>query len=600
MKLIWHIFKKDLRQDKWALLVWALLFPVHIALGHALLTVDTADLDWIDQLRIGNILLTGLEFTIGYLLALRWVQADDVAGTRMFWVTRPISGGRLFAAKLTGALLVFGLLPVLLWLPWWLSCGLNFHAIGWMAVELLGWQLAVISVALLVGSLTDDFGRAIMWSLILVVALFALAFFGPLLFDSRDGLNRERPDMMLWVSRLFVVSLLLIGGFLAAAAAQFIGRNALRTIVRVGLLGLMAAGIMRWWPVDFSAGFNSLGWPAVGAMTLTGDTIQLSPTKAKISGYSHVERNAAGFAEKVHGMNVWIRVDGLPDDLGLNGNYRSQALLWDEAPAIRNRERGRVEVSTIESFFRKSLSLPAVARDPETIRWGQARLKELNAKRATKGLSPLEDYWDQPLDETRYLRTYFRITETELQRLKTHAPDYVAQFDAVIVRPEIWQELPLEPGQRGRGPARTLRIVSVDDYVVKVVDTTPAYLRVGLFQTRAGRPFDALRTRLWNVGRATGDIRLANRRSLVPNAVSVGGVAFVWSEVHVSPAQWIRNDRYVPKDPDWQKNTRLVVTVDRGLGHFERTIRGEDLAVQFPPDPSAAAVAPDGPATGGN
>jgi hypothetical protein len=94
------------------------------------------------------------------------------------------------------------------------------------------------------------------------------------------------------------------------------------------------------------------------------------------------------------------------------------------------------------------------------------------------------------------------------------------------------------------------------------------------------------------VSRTTGDIQEAYNRSLVPVAITVGGVAIAWSEVVMYPARWVRDGQSVIKDPDWRKNMSLVVTASPVVGRFTRAIRGDNLAVQFPPETPATGNPP--------
>jgi hypothetical protein len=602
VKLIWHIIAKDLRRDKWALGFWVALFGAHFGLGAAFLAADPTDLEGIDQLRWGNILITIFEFAIGYLLALRWVQADDLSGTRMFWVTRPISGGRLLAAKTMGLFLVFGLLPVLLWLPWWINCGLGLPEIGWLAIETFGWQLLLIAPALLIGSLTGDLGRAIMWSLILVAAVLAWSILGQSNLTSANFRHFSRGFAGIWFSRLWVAGALLVAGFLAIAAVQYHTRNVLRSMVRVSVLAVMVGLVGRFWVLDFSD--KVAGWGQPPAPVLEpglAEHISLSPKNARVSPYTYRERTAAG-VENVHSLIVSIEVNGLPEEMGLVGEHTAQALLWDDGQVIRIDQPRQSSTSRVDKVFRAKLALPAVGPDPETVSWGRARLKKANAERATKGLPPLDDYWGLVEDEQRKMRVYLSMPESQLARLKLQAPAYTAHLEASLVRPEIMQQVPLEPGTRGTGELRSLLVTGLDDRVLKHVETTPAFFRDGLFQVHSVRklPKPRLRTSVWTVNRLTGDLASVGRRSLVVTEISVGGVAIKWNETTLSPAKWIRNNEWVVKDPDWQRNTLLVMTVDRVVGHFTREIRSGRLAVQFPPEVPAGVNLPEGSTSTGS
>src|SRR4051812_25064077 len=123
MKLVWHIIWKDVRSEQWTLLVWAALYLAQIAVGLTVFHHDFGDRDFSDAVTIGNVILVSAQFITAYVLIVRLVQADAVTGTRMFWLTRPISTVRLARAKFWGLFLIFGALPVILKAPWWLYCG---------------------------------------------------------------------------------------------------------------------------------------------------------------------------------------------------------------------------------------------------------------------------------------------------------------------------------------------------------------------------------------------------------------------------------------------------------------------------------------------
>src|SRR4051812_44622104 len=104
MKLTWHLVRKDFRRHRWALLFWAMLYVAQVGLGFTMLHVDNPGLELSNRLQWGNWLLVFLQFATGYFLVMQFVQEDELAGTRMFWLTRPVSTRRLLAAKTLGVL----------------------------------------------------------------------------------------------------------------------------------------------------------------------------------------------------------------------------------------------------------------------------------------------------------------------------------------------------------------------------------------------------------------------------------------------------------------------------------------------------------------
>ena len=118
MKITWHIVKKDFRRLQVPLVFWALLLVAQILIGVRLLHGDGDNLEWFGRLGLYGNLFFALDLIVTYVLVAMLIHDDPLVGSRVFWLTRPISGARLLGAKLLGIVLMFGVLPVLIWLPW--------------------------------------------------------------------------------------------------------------------------------------------------------------------------------------------------------------------------------------------------------------------------------------------------------------------------------------------------------------------------------------------------------------------------------------------------------------------------------------------------
>lgn len=169
MKLVWHIFKKDLRRLWLPLLGWGVIIMLQYFAWHG-----SRDRDWADKdswLAMSDMLLWGLHLVVAWLLVPQLIQADPVIGDDAAWRSRPISGGRLLAAKALGGALMLCVWPSLLTLPWWKEFGFGageiVHA---MAVNALGMAL-IMGVAAMLAVLTDSLARYLAWSAVLVVAV---------------------------------------------------------------------------------------------------------------------------------------------------------------------------------------------------------------------------------------------------------------------------------------------------------------------------------------------------------------------------------------------------------------------------------------------
>ena len=119
MKLTWHIVLKDLRRLwPWlALLVGATL--TRYALGWHLEHHPRPGPILLERSAIAEGILLGLQLLIGALFAAQVIHEDTTNSDRAFWVTRPISGLKLLAAKILTLLATLGLLPLLAVLGWW-------------------------------------------------------------------------------------------------------------------------------------------------------------------------------------------------------------------------------------------------------------------------------------------------------------------------------------------------------------------------------------------------------------------------------------------------------------------------------------------------
>ncbi|RXK56474.1 hypothetical protein ESB00_11580 [Oleiharenicola lentus] len=137
MKLTWHIVWKDFRRLALPLALWLGLTLAHTFLLAAYWGDNQVGGEAFEGLRYYAFSLGALIMGVGFVLAAWLVMEDNLVSTRAFWPTRPISGGRLLAAKALGAILMFSVAPVLVLLPVWIGCRFSGYEIGCAA-----WQLA--------------------------------------------------------------------------------------------------------------------------------------------------------------------------------------------------------------------------------------------------------------------------------------------------------------------------------------------------------------------------------------------------------------------------------------------------------------------------
>ena len=325
MNLTWHIVKKDLRALRWPLLVWVALIAAKLSIGIVILTIDGAgDGKLFETLDALSKLLAGLE-CFGVVLVAALVQEDMLVGTTAFWRTRPISGGRLLAAKLLGLFVIFGVLPVLVTLPWWIGCHLPPAEIAGAAAETVVLHLLVVLLGLLWAVITDGLGRFLLWLLAFVVSIPLLAAIIGSFLNRRNAVISA--DVA--TTRFVVVAGLLLLGIIVIVTHQFLTRRIWRSVSMIGamiaLLLLVALGWPWSWQID-SLWHNFLERQAENAWPVGAEPAGLSYSLGQAELVHRPSARVARFAQ----LQVKYRVDGLPANQGLMPGPGSYTLRWTD------------------------------------------------------------------------------------------------------------------------------------------------------------------------------------------------------------------------------------------------------------------------------
>jgi hypothetical protein len=345
--------------------LWILLIAAKLGLGIAMLTGEGgASVDWFPTLDNISMLLAGLQ-GMSFILVAALIQEDLLVGTSAFWVTRPISGGRLLAAKLLGIGLIFGVLPVLVNLPWWLGCGYGWHEIGWAVLETVGFNAIFALIGLLWAVVTDGYGRFLMWTLVMVIAIPAIA--------GGIGLHLARvhatPPAGVMLMRTAVELFLAVLGVGVVAVHQFLTRRTMRSVVAIVVTAGLISAVGLWWP--WSWNLEKQLENIVAAQREEPFVTPLSPEPAGI-GFNI--RRAEIFFPKSGGsswsssrvmMSVPYDVTGLPESQGLMPRGGRYTLRWTDGANYEGGSGFRSGWVWSDSAARKALGLPV-----ETIKYG--------------------------------------------------------------------------------------------------------------------------------------------------------------------------------------------------------------------------------------
>jgi hypothetical protein len=256
--LTWHIVKKDLRQMAPAVGAWLALvvasalvvrlveMPVEVAMGGEVKS-------WLNGMRMVVGSLAGAGGVLGVLLMAQLVQEDALMGTEATWRTRPIGRGRLLAAKLLGAVVMFILAPVVVLLPIWLASGFSTAELAEAVGSVAAAQGAMIVLAGSVAAMTRDLGYFV-FGLVGLTLLMAVR----MIFPRESAVAADVLE-----SRLVIISIFSVGVVVAAGGFQyFTGRTRWAWTMMVGgLVAVVVASVV--WPWGTFAGLPGVTsrWP---------------------------------------------------------------------------------------------------------------------------------------------------------------------------------------------------------------------------------------------------------------------------------------------------------------------------------------------------
>ncbi|HWA29234.1 MAG TPA: hypothetical protein VG734_26525 [Lacunisphaera sp.] len=323
MSLTWHIVKKDLRALKWPLGFWVLVIVAKLGIGAMLLNADgTEGVNWFLKMDILARMLAGFEF-VSFLLTAALIHGDPLVGTTAFWMTRPISGARLLRAKLCWLGLVFGLLPVLVTLPWWLGCGYGPHEIAWAAAETAAIHAAVVLLGLMWSPVVQGYGRFLMWT---IVTLFAVpTLVGSIIQGLNHLLQSQGPSDPVMAARMTLGGGIAVAAILGAMIHQYLTLRTRRSITLLaGSAGLIVLVGVAWpWALNIDARVKTWlrqraagEWPAAAA-----------PADLKFSSFRYAEVSGPGGRNGTAGkLRLDWDVEGLDIRRPVSGGTWAQLL----------------------------------------------------------------------------------------------------------------------------------------------------------------------------------------------------------------------------------------------------------------------------------
>ncbi len=240
MNLVWQIMKKDLRRVAWILGLWAVA-GIYLTAYRKFAIVQGSL--W-DNLGVFS-LMTFVALTCALIAMI--VQEDGLAGSNESWRTRPISPGKLLAAKLGLIFACYVFLPIMVVLLQSLLFETSISVTG------LPYTLPVLAVMVLgcaaMAAVTKDLGRYFLSGLlcIMVSVMLALAMTELIELDPQSKANVLHYGM----ARLQgVVAIVGLASIIVLANQYFMRRKAVSYVaIAVAVVGTALVGAFWRWPL---------------------------------------------------------------------------------------------------------------------------------------------------------------------------------------------------------------------------------------------------------------------------------------------------------------------------------------------------------------
>jgi hypothetical protein len=323
IKMVWHIFKKDVR------LLWPFVLGaagIQFAQAAVRYTLDQAGAAEAQTLLILLTLLSPASLLAAAFLIATAVHQDAVPGVRQDWLVRPVRRKDLLFAKVLFLLvMVHG--PILL--ADMFEAMAHGFPLGQALASAITRGLLLLGVltlpALAFASLTRNLTEAVIGGVILAF-IIASAF----QLMSRSG--HQSPVLqtgLAWIVQLSLTSLLFLGAAVILTMQYFRRKTTFSRWLAAGVvcLGLLTINLPWQWQVAFALQERLSPAPGAGSSILA----VYAPTLGKFwlpegINRNNVTRTGAGTRYEASTVYVPVHLTGLPDDGVLNAD-RSQVRL---------------------------------------------------------------------------------------------------------------------------------------------------------------------------------------------------------------------------------------------------------------------------------
>lgn len=244
MSHILHQLKKDLAHQRWALCAWVTLLLIHLLVSGFQILRHVPNPQASTE-QFAGIVASWVVFA-PLLFVILAVQADTPAGTAGFWLTRPLRGSKMLAAKSLYIFLLFVILPLSVEMMILLLRGAG-SAVWLLLPEFSVVRLPVVLGAFALGVATSSFLQALALAAIGASVGIASMLLGSYLFSGGSGID-NRPAFA--ASRGIVALWSLAAVFATVVAVQLLTRREglSRCLFAAGIAAAVLIQLV--WPYD--------------------------------------------------------------------------------------------------------------------------------------------------------------------------------------------------------------------------------------------------------------------------------------------------------------------------------------------------------------
>ncbi|MDE2665842.1 MAG: hypothetical protein OXI69_06805 [Acidobacteriota bacterium] len=599
MNLTRHLIANDFRYLRPYLSVWWALLILQAVLMGSYAQLFSGERMWLFSPSFLGLLVAILKLCLLTLIVSEAVRKDATTGTTAFWLSRPISKGRLLASKSLFLALVVLLPDLLVQVVLLLVRGVAPEDTVRSIPQIVLLTLFTIVVLTMLTVLTTSLPRQIFFGIAALVAVPPLWFILFLLFSTSFSLvlstlqfpSQDVPVVMPVPPPSFSLHLMgmlpvLLGIAAMVVVHQYLTRRRLRS--RILLFSALSLALI-------SIGFWNPHWRGTAPKLDTGI---LDPTR----------------------VTAWIEEKSL-----IIAPVTTSRTHFDPAGKKRLLLKGSIALDNLPPGV---VVLPAQISASLLLPSGESLAHHVSRSAyAFQAMSPIHfsgrplggdraELLSQALDDVKFLDgehllgegppELFEISKDLYERYGEDRLQYSAQVDYLVQRDEI-ANIRLEKGARYHRGSDQVEILSIDRYYSDGSNTfrfkippserlDPNGLIIRFREFTHWLPVDDRNTftyLLINPSRREGIFGLKGRRGgsslRIPPLMSM-----VFPMLKVEQGRLNFGPRFEgsPLDPAWMDGAELIRVETRDLGWFSKSIRLEDLVMERIARPAAALSQP--------